>query len=958
MSFYHIKMIYRNKKLWLTAFLSILIGLSFLFSAFLIVDYVGQATIKRELEEIKVDISVNLFDPKNLIVKNYRYYVDKVNNLSDIRDNIPLLEFSVYRGNITYNNRIYKYYEKSNHIVFTGIDLERTNELFTSIRGNITGKPYEIALLGSIADEIGVNIGENVTIYFFKRHNGIGNISLRVTAIVQPSNRFYELIAYRYPKDLIFSTTLTVRPGEIFAIFSSIESIRQIYSDLRIKKLADTSKWELFYFIFLDRDKVIDLWNLDKTMNKLQDLMDELTKIFMGTSYYADISDNIWRKLLEIRSNMEFQRIIILYYYWPMLLIAAILASIGLLTTMKSRKPIISILKVKGATISQLREIIIFEGLINGFLAGIIGIILSYLIASFICIIYLPNLTARYSPFNLLIKPMQTYAIPLVITSIIVGFISVYSPSKAIAQLDLSEALHEYTEYIEKEERAISKWTWIITIIGLYSVLEISLQYPLYWNLMNMSKRFFLLYFVSFLVSLFDFVARFIGPVLFAYGISKILSYYFGGISNIVGKIAEKLTGAISYISIRDLARRSRRVVKGIFLIQIVVIFSIFYIVNSDTLYNRGIIEAKMKVGGDVRIRFYEDIPYKLAINVTRGLKNISSIDKVIQVGVSTLYYGYRKDRSLIWIIDVEYFNLKFFDESYLVDTNKEEVINLLNNSNSILFSYTAKRNGILLKGEEISIQDLFSDTVYKAKVIGFLKFAPGLTTPATLIKGIADFQTNIIGLVSFNTVMNIFNISSNKFYVSSIIIQLKNETNITESVNAIKETLYNYSLSFNIDVYSEEIEKLQSIRVSNLSLHLFGIEVINTVFMGVIGIIILIASLINDRRREIALLRSKGASRSQILRLILSEVIVINLIAFSFGLVNGLIYSYAMLSPPIYLLYGGKNIDLPNGYLMTLSLNIPLFVILSFSTIILASIIPVLTNLRRKISEELRIHH
>ncbi len=958
MASYSLKMVYRNRNLLISAFLAILIGLSFLFSAFMIVDYLGQASVKEELSDIKIDITVRLYDPRNYLVRNYEYYLRKVKSINNIRDAVPLMQFSIYNGNITFGNNTYS--SLGYHaLVFSGIEPERSSELFTKITGEITENPYEIAVLSSIASELGISVGDNISVQYVTVDNEIRNISLKVSAIVQPSEKFYDLIQYRYASNVIYSPIMPSEMNEIFAIFGSIKSLRQIYSDLTIKRSAQVSTWEMYFFIYLDRDNLINIWNLDETMNKLDEIMEDLGFTFMGTAPWADIRNNVYDKIMEINSNMQVQKFYVIYYYWPIVLIGIVLSSIGLLTTMKSRKPVIALLKVKGASNSHVRKMMLLEGLINGLIAGTGSIFLSYLLAVLICVLYFPHLVATYDPFSLLFNKVLSYAVPLVATALIIGFITVYSPSKSIAKLEIIDALYEYTEYIEKEETGISKWIWILTGIGLYSVIEISFGFPVYWILLSTSMRYFLLSFLLMIVLVLDIISMVIGPILFAYAVSKLLAHYFGKISDTLAKLTNRLTGELSYLSLRGLERKSKRFVRALFLIQLVVIFSVFYLVNEKTLYNRGIIEAKMNVGSDVRIMFSNDVPYRVIMNVTKSLSNISGIDKVIKVGISPLIYHYSQGTANIFLIDLDYFDLKFFESDYLSGARISEIRNALNNTNQILFSYAIKQMGILSKGDEILLRNMINNSLISARVAGFIKFAPGLARHPLLPGGIIAFQTYLVaGFTSFNAIMKVFNVSSENIRIYSLLIQLSGDANVAESLNKIKGVLFNYSLPYTMKVFRDEVKKINSVRISNLSYHLSGVEVVSSVIMGIIGVILIVFSMISEERREIALLRSKGASRIQIIRLFIAEITLINIIAFSAGVINGLIYSFAELSAPISLMHGPARVDYPQGYLMTIPFNVPLFIITAFITIIIASLIPVIMNLRRNLGEELRIYH
>jgi len=67
--------------------------------------------------------------------------------------------------------------------------------------------------------------------------------------------------------------------------------------------------------------------------------------------------------------------------------------------------------------------------------------------------------------------------------------------------------------------------------------------------------------------------------------------------------------------------------------------------------------------------------------------------------------------------------------------------------------------------------------------------------------------------------------------------------------------------------------------------------------FIGILGLLIVALRSVSERRREIGMMRSIGFQQKQVVRAVLLEILIVSMLGLTIGLINGIIFTYAVFT-------------------------------------------------------------
>ncbi|MBY9000811.1 MAG: FtsX-like permease family protein, partial [Candidatus Heimdallarchaeota archaeon] len=117
-----------------------------------------------------------------------------------------------------------------------------------------------------------------------------------------------------------------------------------------------------------------------------------------------------------------------------------------------------------------------------------------------------------------------------------------------------------------------------------------------------------------------------------------------------------------------------------------------------------------------------------------------------------------------------------------------------------------------------------------------------------------------------------------------------------------------------------------------------------------VIGITIFMFMIINQRKKEFAILIAEGASKQQLVKLVLSEVLSMAIFATGFGTLIGFLFGYQINS-----FFDAFSITTFDRYLIFPPILLTVTIVGAFIIILLATLIPALTASKTNVVEEMR---
>jgi len=960
---YAIKFSLRRPRLWLGVVMGIMLGLALINGAFMTADYLGFATISRELEKVKVDISVNIYNVRSSF--NYEHYQEAIENI----ENVILAEPTCYMhiiGNITSESKSTSNIKGINTVfVFTISDSPKL-EGFSVLEGTFNTSASKVALGYGLANMLDVDVGDNITVSLLVGTNtGLSmiNVTFTVSAIVSFTGKFLDAILYQESPMFGFfmepSEEYSRNPN--FAIVLTIDVLLTEFLD-RINQLFDGELIGGYvsseYLVFVDREKVVNPWNLEESIRKLSEIETRIQYVIQGASEDSYVVNHLrWRltylsyMTAALKSQLAMQLL-------PAIFLGLLLAVIANWVSVNERRREVGLLKVKGARDSQIFSMLNIEAITAGLAGGLTGSVLGYFSATLFIPCIMPDLARSINPAWFLGNLVIWYVIGGLIAGMILGILSVVVPARKVSKLEVSKALMEYLEEIEAEEK-LSKWTWIFLIFGSYGLVEVGLGFPVMAAMLRaIMAGFFVLIFFFLIFIFIELAAIAVGPFFFAYAASKVISYFSGKLSKVFTAIVTPISGSLNYVAVRNFVRKKTRVARVIFLIALTLTFGVYYAISSATNETRMIINTQLRVGADINIDLtWNEMTYDDAI---RFVDNISRIDGILGVckvaSIPVLYARIGDYYTVIYGIDAEYFDVAFIKQEYLEDITITEAKQVISDSSDVILSINTKRYYGYKVGSDFYLYWETGENITRTRVAGFIKFAPGF------MYTVFDLQRRYecMAFISIeNAIREILQNDSSIVSISKFLIKVDYSYNVSAIVARISEVIEDMGYSAIISTYKETLRELKQYGFTSIVAFFTNIEFTFTLIIAFTGMALIMIMAILERRREIALLMAKGATRGSILGMIVGEALLITLLSFGLGLLVALAYSYGFLVGMMnFGVFMQEVYELPPGYSMTIPVSLILTLIGAFVAFLLSALIPATIVSRRNLADQLRIRH
>jgi putative ABC transport system permease protein len=238
-------------------------------------------------------------------------------------------------------------------------------------------------------------------------------------------------------------------------------------------------------------------------------------------------------------------------------------------------------------------------------------------------------------------------------------------------------------------------------------------------------------------------------------------------------------------------------------------------------------------------------------------------------------------------------------------------------------------RNWNMMDGEYLNDDDTFSVILGSSIAEKFnLSVGDDLVIRENLfnITGILE-QTNtnddISVYITFETAAEIYN---TKDKISFIFIRVDNILKMDKYIIEI-QNVANVNVITNSQIIEESLDVVETVRNASL------LMVIIAIIAGFFGIVNTMATSVNERKREIGILKSLGAKKSFIFKQFLIETFIIGFLGGLIGYIGGSIVAYSIL-PQIFPTEYHSFQSTVNLSTLTFDINIFIFCIL-FSVII-----------------------
>ncbi len=923
----------RNPKRALTLSLGMIISLSLLVSVFLTADYMGQMVLAKILKDVNFDFYINI---KHSELFEYVNVVKELKELEGIETVDPCISRYASKLNITRNGKIiwpilqgtagYEEYFRYT-LKFFGFAQNMSIEGVSTIQGRLNLTGNKIAVTEDLAKTLKLKPGDGISLI-----NVDQDIQLNATicAIIRFGGRLKKLITSFYgPPHWIREGSETYYVKE-YIIVAPIEFTWKLFSVKFVN-----------YFVFVDRDKTLNPWDINGSIKNLRRLEIEIENVCQRYEEYY-IFNNLIHALEFYRTEIE-----ILKYGFGISLLPVILlscyftSSIGQISLIVRRREI-GLLKVKGFSSRQTFIMIILESVLVGLISGIIGAIIGYLSSIQIAKSILWENIAP-APKEVLNKLIFFYLGLSIMLGGVFTPVATIIPARRISKMRIGELLQEYLEKTEME-----KWrprlTLLLFILGVIKTVEMILGVSVAKILSSLNisaTNIFLALLIVVLITA-DMVLVLLGPFFLIYGLSKMVSHYASKLTTPIKFLIKPLLGELSDIATKNFTRRASRTMKIIFLMSLILTLGIALIVFSSSFIQTSVEIEKIEMGSDIKATL---VP---SVNKTWLVDNISAIKGVNEVsiyGELTLPVKLADKYVKVLIIDENYFNVITIKEEYLEGASVKDIHQKFKNGeNCCLISYYLSKEFELRFEDSIELNVItgaLKALTLELTVMAVAKVLPGITY-------IDEPYYDEIVIVSYNYVKKFINLINIEFL--RILIDVEDNANSTEIVQILNEKYLEIRHATSID---QEVQQILHESIGIASPKFCYIEFIFILLIAIFGLSLIVVVTTLERQREFGLLKVRGVSNKQILKMMLAESMLIIAVSFPLGILEGIAVAYGFLRTFVLL-----GTEVP--FKIPLVIPVQLYILLSVGSVVflLSFLVSSYYLTQKGVLETLKIRH
>ena len=678
---------------------------------------------------------------------------------------------------------------------------------------------------------------------------------------------------------------------------------------------------------------------LDLTKFPLSNLIkfnDYITTVLKRMEQLAEVRGRnlISSVLFAYQGLIIIMQIIDSVLYIPAIILSIILINLGAELALKERKFEISVLKAQGSSPKQIRTMIYLEVFLIAIVGEAIGIALGTLGAATVLSTF-RFMVIDFSTLSNAFSILNIEAWSIITTVVVTMFILFLATRKKTNNFIQQEVALATT--VEKE-----KVSWFKKIYGdviFFLVGLVGVSFTIAEDL-DPNAAF------GFTIALLQMFT----PILLWFGGAKIVSRLSTKIPERLDKLLVKVIKDIGVLLKGSLSRRQQNFPRMTVLLCLSVSLCVFGAIQGETGAAEISRHADFAIGGDMRVDIIGG--YK-SLDISDFVGYEDKIATVIPIYMTVLYIGatpvlcfgtnmtaYASEA--LWHTDsiVEYRDWnqglqKLQDDPFVNVGVGVDTARYLETNKDPKFNITA-----------------FDESTYTLQSVFTVDHAPCEIMDLGLgaLGGIFDFiETDVIYTMLVDQEF-IFAYAPFTFEVVRAIINFK------PGVDPVAEGLSaKFNSEFEWIVYAqtheEEIDLVKT--EEGLRFGFPGLLTINfliSLLAIIIGVSLFMFMIINQRKKEFAVLISEGASRNQLIKLVLTEVISMATLATLFGTIIGFILGYQF-----------------NGFFDSFSVTsfnrqmvFPPFILLvtilgSFVIILLATLLPAVIASRTNVVEEMR---
>ncbi|MHA2140274.1 MAG: FtsX-like permease family protein [Candidatus Thorarchaeota archaeon] len=542
------------------------------------------------------------------------------------------------------------------------------------------------------------------------------------------------------------------------------------------------------------------------------------------------------------------------------------------------------LLSTKGLGPKSIRRMLVFEGIIIGLIGGFLGLVSGTFLGYMVVGVQIDNLLLALTG-NLMTS------IFVIVFALILSYWSVRGPSSRASKLDPLDALKQYV-YIEEQRAYKRLLPTLALVLGTYKIIAWILGINMQTVLSGALSTNFLLLIVTALWTPIDAFLNFAGPILFLYGLTKILLRGSQKFQEGIVAAGSRFFGAFGRLATRNVKRNPSRNAALVFVVALIVSYGLFSVGGLFSEEDRVIRTALYDVGSDV------SATYNAGSNLSDTIDAIEELDGVEAV---TLEYhismtSTRGSMEVRGISPENWTDAAFYENSWFAGASLEEAFSNFT-ENKILLSITVARQLDLRMGNFITLRGTSAADIHRMEIIGFVGFVSPFEGLFGDIGGRGGFGGFTFGGTYPSFVPRDFLNSTGLVEYAEGHVLVKTEGNVNgtlleQQISSIApdDVQSTGSVTSTIKSQQENTFEAGGTRAR-------WVGVIFAVFLAIVGTGLVVSLTLKEKEYETTLLRVRGFTRGQVLKVLVAEIMVMIIFSLILGVGTGFIQLFGDLS-------------------------------------------------------------
>src|SRR5919109_2182584 len=598
---YAIKRISRSWKLFAALALGMTLATTFFGGLNVAADTVGKQALDAQLVNTPVDM--NLY-PSNGVFGGFSYtgsaYPSSAyRNVTDAVGSIDGVSSAESTGSASSFNGSYPILKaiQDNSVVLSHMTLVGGSKILHANETLINADSSQAAEF-----PVGRSVAYNVNSYSNGSRPITYNVTLKVVGVVNLdaiAQRTLQIADYYSqcfsPGPCVYTSTFQ-KQAVLIASWEQtfLPVIDWIYSQYQHQsvKYYFSSQVSSSIDVYLARDRLISPFSVENSISQIQQV--EARVSVAAQQYGFRLQDNLLSQLTGFSQEIFGLRLQYSIVSIPVFFLAWFVGRTVSQSSFNLRRKEIGLLLTRGFTKRQLFYQFLTEGLLIGIAAGLAGVLLAFALNP--TIIWALGGGTQASTFLTSDTVMTTLVFAIILT-----LVSIFSPARQASDMDPAQALKQYV-YLEETRPRRKRWAIVAFSLGLYQLVLLFLGI----NYQNIGRYIFgsnfFLAIILIVAAILSFALSYVGPFLFLYGAAQLSTGLAHGFHRRFAALARRIIGDVSVLASRSVFRNPRRVAALVFIVALIVGYSIWVIGDLASQQDYNYRQAEIQNGSDLRL--------------------------------------------------------------------------------------------------------------------------------------------------------------------------------------------------------------------------------------------------------------------------------------------------------------------------------------------------------------------